>query len=119
MPPATADKRDFHRLAGRVGGYARAALHDGAEMTEKARETFRASFEEGHGCKVCPRIDLPAGLLPVERARRAEALRRGHYARVAMASARALSLKKAATVHKSVTAQEDRDATTTPYRRAS
>jgi hypothetical protein len=77
-----------YRLAGRVGGFARAAKHDGREMTAKARATFAASFLEGHACRVCPETRLPADLLPGERERRAEALRRAHYARVALASSR-------------------------------
>ena len=74
--------------AGRVGGYARAALHDGRDMTAAARARFIASFADGHACKVCPPVTLPADLLPAERARRAEALRRSHYARLALARAR-------------------------------
>ena len=66
--------------------------------TAKARQTFADSFLEGHACRVCPPVELPADLLPAERARRAEALRRGHYARVALASAHARSKKKAAPV---------------------
>jgi hypothetical protein len=85
----------IYRLAGRVGGYARAALYDGRAMTATARERFAASFLEGHGCRVCPSVELPSDLLPGERKRRAEALRRAHYARVALASSRARSNKKA------------------------
>ena len=85
----------LHRLAGRVGGFARAARYDGREMTAAARSTFAASFLTGHGCRVCPRVDLPGDLMPGERARRAEALRRGHYARVALAGVRARRARKA------------------------
>lgn len=77
-----------YRMAGRVGGFARAAMYDGREMTAAARQRFIDSFLVGHQCKVCPAVTLPADLLPGERERRAEALRRGHYARVAMQSAR-------------------------------
>ena len=38
----------------RLGGLTRAALYDGVTVTAKARETFRASFLEGHSCRVCP-----------------------------------------------------------------
>ena len=101
-------------LAGRAGGYARAALYDGRDMTAKARETFAASFLRGHACKICPAVEIPAGLLPGERERRAEALRRSHYARVALASARARSQKKAAAL-RNATAQEVTSAgSTTP-----
>ena len=102
--------RTIYSLAGRVGGYARAARYDGREMTEAARRRFAESFLEGHACRVCPPATLPADLLPAERARRAEALRRGHYARVAMASARARSKKKAADPARSTAQEEKRDA---------
>lgn len=85
----------IYSLAGRVGGYARAARYDGREMTAAARQRFAESFLEGHACRVCPEVTLPADLLPEERARRAEALRRAHYARVALASSRSRSKKKA------------------------
>jgi hypothetical protein len=89
--------RSIQSLAGRVGGYARAAKYDGREMTAKARETFALSFREGHTtCRVCPPSILPADLLPAERERRAEALRKAHYARVALHSARVRASKKKA-----------------------
>lgn len=78
----------IHRLAGRVGGLTRAAMYDGRDMTAAARAAFAASFREGHACRVCPETRLAPDLLPHERERRAEALRRAHYARVALASAR-------------------------------
>lgn len=78
----------IHRLAGRIGGLERAARYDGAAMTAAARQRFAESFLEGHTCRVCPEIGLPSHLLPAERKRRAEALRRAHFARVALASAR-------------------------------
>lgn len=108
----------IYSLAGRVGGYARAAKHDGREMTAKARATFAASFVDGHACRVCPPSSLPAGLLPAERERRAEALRRSHYARVALASARARAQKKAASARPAEAAQEVRRAPDAPPRRA-
>jgi hypothetical protein len=67
-------------------------------MTAAARERFAESFLEGHACKVCPQVTLAADLLPAERARRAEALRRAHYARVALASAQSRAKKKRAAV---------------------
>lgn len=85
----------LHSLAGRVGGLTRAARYDGREMTAAARRTFTASFAAGHSCRVCPAVEVPADLLPEERARRAEALRKAHFARVALSSARARAKKKA------------------------
>lgn len=84
-----------YRLAGRVGGYSRAAKYDGSLMTAAARERFIESFLRGHECRVCPRTDLAPDLLPMERARRAEALRRAHYARIALASSRSRANNKA------------------------
>lgn len=74
-------------LAARVGGLARAAQYDGLEVTAEARRAFIASFELGHSCRVCPEVILPDDLTPSERHRRGEALRRGHYARLAMTRA--------------------------------
>ena len=71
-------------------------MYDGREVTARAREVFAASFLDGHTCRVCPVVSLAPDLLPKERDRRAEALRRAHYARIAMASAQARSTKKAA-----------------------
>ena len=88
MSPTVKDT-SILRLAGRAGGYARAARYDGRDMTAVARQRFIASFLEGHACRVCPPTTLPDDLPPAERQRRAEALRRGHYARIALASARA------------------------------
>lgn len=106
----------IYSLAGRVGGYARAAKHDGREMTEKARRTFTESFLDGHQCKVCPPVIVPAGLPPAERGRRAEALRRSHFARVALASARARRATKKAATGAKVTARGAgrAESTTTP-----
>jgi hypothetical protein len=60
MGSATVERSSIHRLAGRVGGYARAAKHDGRAMTAAARQRFIDSFLEGHGCRVCPAAELPA-----------------------------------------------------------
>ena len=99
----------IYSLAGRVGGYARAARYDGRDMTAAARRRFAESFLEGHGCRVCPEVAIPAGLLPEERSRRAEALRRSHYARVALASSQARAKKKAGTdMQRPVPAKEAR-----------
>lgn len=70
-------------LAGRLGGLTRSATHDGLTVTTKARGTFAASFLDGHGCSVCPAVDVPAELPAAERERRAAVLRRLHYTRIA------------------------------------
>lgn len=81
------EPKSIYSIAGRVGGFSRAAQYDGREMTASAREAFTESFLAGHTCKVCPATTLPDELEPTERKRRAEALRKAHYARIAMASA--------------------------------
>jgi hypothetical protein len=95
-----------------LGGLTRAALYDGRVVTQKARDTFRASFLDGHQCRVCPAIEIPSDLPLAERQRRAEALTLAHYARIRMART-----KKAAPFANG-TAQEDRDVTSTPPPRA-
>jgi hypothetical protein len=75
-------------LRSRLGGYATAARHDSRAINAKARATYRESFREGHDCVVCPRVEIPAGLTDAERDRRGEALRKLHYGRLALRSAR-------------------------------
>lgn len=62
-------------------------------MTERARQTFRDSFLTGHGCKVCPRIDIDPALPLHERQRMADAMWQLHWTRcshrAAIARARA------------------------------
>jgi hypothetical protein len=70
-------------LRGRLGGLVRSATHDGATVTKAARSTFTDSFRVGHGCSVCPPIEIPIDLPANERARRAAVLRKLHYTRVA------------------------------------
>ena len=66
-------------LRGRVGGFVRAARHDGREMTAAARGAFLSRLEQEAD---------PAGVLPPdERRRRAEALRKAHLARASLAAA--------------------------------
>lgn len=81
-------------LRGRIGGLARAAKYDGLTVTQKARDTYAASFLSGHQCAVCPRIDIPSGVSDVERARRAVALKRLHYQRCAARSAEKRSRRR-------------------------
>lgn len=75
-------------LRSRLGGYATAAKYDSREINAKARQTYRDSFQAGHECKLCPAFVMPDGLSPDEIERRALALRRGHFTRLAMASSR-------------------------------
>lgn len=87
---------EIHSLAGRVGGYARAARYDGRLMTEAARRRFIASFLGGHTCRICPAVVIPDSLPDEERVRRGVALHKAHYARMALVSARVRKLRRRA-----------------------
>jgi hypothetical protein len=68
-------------LRARVAAHAKHAQHDPRAAMDKARAVFLAAFER--------QVD-PEGLLPpAERQRRAEQLRSAHFARLALASAKA------------------------------
>ena len=68
-------------LIGRIGAYRLHSTHDPRETTRAARAAFLRGFEE--------RVD-PDHVLPLaERARRAEAARKEHFARLALKSAQA------------------------------
>ena len=81
-------------LRSRIAAYATLARNDPREINAKARQVYRDSFEAGHECRVCPPFTMPAGLSEREVARRADALRRGHFARLAFSSSRSRSRKK-------------------------
>jgi hypothetical protein len=72
-----------------MGALAANARHDGLEITAKARKLYQDSFLNGHGCKICPRIDIPDDLPDQERQRRADSLRKLHFARMALRSSKA------------------------------
>lgn len=74
-------------LRGRLGGLKRATLYDGRTVTQKARDTFVASFVDGHECSLCGTIVIPGDLPEAERVRRAKATRRLHFAQLAYRSA--------------------------------
>jgi len=79
------------RQAGRKGGLTKAALYDPRDATAAARMAFRDSFQNGHACKVCSRIDIPADLPAAERHRRAEALRKRDFVSLALQRTRKTS----------------------------
>ncbi len=78
-------------MRGRLGAYAALSRHDSREINARARQVFRDSFRAGHGCRLCPRVDMPDGLPDGEVTRRAEMIRRAHFSRLAWASSRARS----------------------------
>ena len=81
------DPKDM-ALRGRVGGLVRASRYGAEELTGKARRAFRDSFLD--------RVDPQHLLPPDERERRADALRRAHYATLARKSALSRGRKRAA-----------------------
>jgi hypothetical protein len=72
-------------LRGRLGAYITHSRHDVRETTRAARAAFATRFED----QVDPDRVLPEG----ERLRRAESARKAHFARLALASARARAKK--------------------------
>jgi len=80
---------------GRIGGFRLAATRDPKVYTAAAREAFLAGFNEGHSCRLCGTVSMPLGLAESEVERRARAIRREHFARLAIASSRARSKGKA------------------------
>lgn len=63
------------------------AKNDPKATTAKARATFLSKFER--------EVDPDGTLAPAERARRAEHAKRAHFTRLALASSRARSRKRA------------------------
>ncbi len=68
-------------LRARIGAFSLHAAYDSRELTKPARRAFLARFEA--------EVDPEGVLTPQERQRRAEMARRAHFARLALASARA------------------------------
>lgn len=77
---------EVRRLRSRMGGFALAAQADPLAYTEAARRIFRDSFAERVRAEAETRGEQ---LGEREIARRAEALRRAHYARLALLSVHA------------------------------
>jgi len=75
-------------LRGRIGALTLHSSRDQREHLATARAAFRARFER--------EADPEGTLDPVERARRAELLRRLHYTRLAYASAKAKAARRRA-----------------------
>lgn len=79
----TPERRAHLASIARLGGLAASAVTDGVARTARARSTFRESFANGHQCARCPHVTIPTDLPQDERARRADALWKGHFARLA------------------------------------
>jgi hypothetical protein len=83
-----ADISNRRRQQARIAALTLHATHDSKQLTAAARRRFAESFEE----QVDPGRELPVE----ERARRADCLRRAHFARLAILSAEARRRKAAA-----------------------
>jgi hypothetical protein len=66
-------------FAGALAANARRDVHAHAA---RMRRAYRDSFLVGHGCRLCPRIDIPADAPGGDRERRAAALWRLHWHRM-------------------------------------
>jgi len=72
-------------LRGRIGAFITHSRHDARETTRAARAAFANRFED--------QVDPDRVLPEAERLRRAESARKAHFARLALASARARAKK--------------------------
>ena len=72
-------------LRGRIGAYSLHAQHDPKETTKPGRAAFLATFEKD--------VDPNRVLSITERARRAAAARKAHFAKMALKSVQARRLK--------------------------
>ena len=75
-------------IRARIGAYALHSQRDPRETTAKARATFLERFEAD--------VDPDGVLPPAERQRRAQAARKGYFAKLALKSAKKRRNKKAA-----------------------
>lgn len=75
MAPSLRDDPTGRSIRARVAAYSMHARHDPRETTARARQAFLSAFERT--------VDPDGALPPAERARRAEAAKRAHFARLA------------------------------------
>jgi hypothetical protein len=75
----------------RIGAYAALAAHGGSALTEKAR-----AASPGGDAYWDSQVDPDGALPPAERSRRAQAAKKAHFSKLALASSRARGARKAA-----------------------
>lgn len=85
MTVITPARRAHLAKIGRLGGLTTAATIDTHERALTGQSKFRAGFEDGHGCALCNRVEIPRSLPPAERKRRADLLYTIHFGRLARA----------------------------------
>jgi hypothetical protein len=81
MPARNPEER---RALASIAALARSAKTTGAEMLEAANNVYRDSFNLGHQCEMCERIEIDQALPPEEIARRGYAAYRAHMRRLAL-----------------------------------
>lgn len=81
MPARDANER--HRIA-QIAALSRSATESGRERMAAANAAYRDSFNAGHGCNLCKRIDIDQSLPAEEIARRGEVLYKLHMRRLAL-----------------------------------
>ena len=99
-------------LYGRIGAAVARSRHDPRDLTAAGRAAFLSRFME-QARTLHPSAD------EAELERVAQELRRIYFLRLAAASSRSRSKKKAFAVGRGERPEVDRDVTTTPHRRAS
>jgi hypothetical protein len=88
MPKRSSLSPTERALRARLAAHAKHAKHDPRAAMDKARAAFLASFEQ--------QADPDGVLSPAERDRRAQQLRSAHFARLALASAKARRARRSA-----------------------
>jgi len=83
-------ERQLRKLRARIGAYSLHAKYDSRQLTAKARSTFLQRFED--------EVDPDRLLSSAERERRAAAARKAHFARLALASAKARAKRASGSV---------------------
>lgn len=83
MTLVTPARRAQLAAIGRIGGLTFSATNDTAALSSAGRTAFRASFQNGHECAACPPVTIATDISEDERDRRADALYRLHFARLA------------------------------------
>ena len=78
----TEARRAHLRRIGKLGGMTSAATTDVRALGTRGATAFRQTFQAGHGCTLCPAVDLPADIDEAERDRRADLLYRMHFVRL-------------------------------------
>ncbi len=89
MPARNARERS--QIA-RIAALSRSATESGQDRLAAANASYRKSFDAGHECNVCKRVDIDQTLPAEEIARRGEALYKRHMQALALKRSRSRRL---------------------------